>query len=168
MQPSEIISVNIWQILVSLSNLVILFLILKKFLYKPVKNVLKTRQESIDKKYEEADGYLGDAQKTKNELEEKLSKAEDRANEIINEATEVAQRRKEKIIDEAHNEADIIVRQAKSEAELEKKKSESEIKEQIIDVSLVLSQKLIEREIKEEDHRELIDSFITQIGEANE
>ena len=168
MQPSEIISVNIWQILVSLSNLVILFLILKKFLYKPVKNVLKTRQESIDKRYEKADGYLGDAQKTKNELEEKLSKAEDRANEIINEATEVAQRRKEKIIDEAHNEADIIVRQAKSEAELEKKKSESEIKEQIIDVSLVLSQKLIEREIKEEDHRELIDSFITQIGEANE
>ena len=168
MQPSEIISVNIWQVLVSLLNLVILFLILKKFLYKPVKNVLKSRQETIDKKYDEASDYLSEAEKTKNELEEKLSKAEETADEIINEATEVAQRRKEKIVKEAHDEADIIIRQAKNEAELEKKKAESEIKEQIIDVSLALSEKLIEREIKEKDHRELIDSFITQIGEADE
>ena len=51
MQPSEIISVNLWQIVVSLSNLVILFLIIKRFLYKPVKNVLKSRQDKLEEKY---------------------------------------------------------------------------------------------------------------------
>ncbi len=168
MQPSEIISVNLWQIVVSLSNLVILFLIIKKFLYQPVKNVLKSRQNKIDEKYAQAEEYLTDAEKAKNQLEEKLSNAEIKADEILNEATLHAERRKEKIAKEARDEADSIIRQAKQEAELEKKKAESEIKTQIVDVSFELSKKLIEREITKEDHRALIDSFIEQIGDSDE
>ena len=168
MQPSEIISVNLWQILVSLLNLVILFLIIKKFLYQPVKNVLKSRQDKIDEKNNMANQYLSDAEKTKNELEAKLNDAEDKADEILNEATVNAQRRKEKILSEARDEADTIIRQAKTNAELEMKKAESDIKTQIVDVSFELSKKIIEREIKEEDHHKLIDTFISQIGDEDE
>ena len=168
MQPSEIISVNLWQILVSLLNLVILFLIIKKFLYQPVKNVLKSRQDKIDEQNNKASEYLSDAERTKAELEAKLNDAENQADNILNEATVNAQRRKEKILDEAREEADSIIRQAKTNAELEMKKAESEIKTQIVDVSFELSKKIIEREIKEEDHHKLIDSFITQIGDGDE
>lgn len=168
MQPSGIISVNIWQIVVSLLNLVILFLIIKKFLYKPVKNVLKSRQDKLDEKYTQADEYLSEAELAKVELDRKLADAENRADEILNDATAHAEKRKEKIVNEAREEADAIIRQARNEAELEKKKAESEIKTQIVDVSFELSKKLIEREIKEEDHHKLIDSFIEQIGENDE
>lgn len=168
MQPSEIISVNLWQILVSLLNLVILFLIIKKFLYQPVKNVLKSRQDKIDEQNNKASEYLSDAERTKAELEAKLNDAENQADNILNEATINAQRRKEKILDEARDEAESIIRQAKTNAELEMKKAESEIKTQIVDVSFELSKKIIEREIKEEDHHKLIDSFITQIGDGDE
>jgi F-type H+-transporting ATPase subunit b len=168
MQPSEIISVNLWQILVSLLNLVILFLIIKKFLYQPVKNVLKSRQDKIDEQNNKASEYLSDAERTKAELEAKLNDAENQADNILNEATVNAQRRKEKILDEARDEAESIIRQAKTNAELEIKKAESEIKTQIVDVSFELSKKIIEREIKEEDHHKLIDSFITQIGDGDE
>ena len=168
MQPSEIISVNLWQILVSLLNLVILFLIIKKFLYQPVKNVLKSRQDKIDEQNNKASEYLSDAERTKAELEAKLNDAENQADNILNEATVNAQRRKEKILDEARDEADAIIRQAKTNAELEMKKAESDIKTQIVDVSFELSKKIIEREIKEEDHHKLIDSFITQIGDGDE
>lgn len=168
MQPSEIISVNLWQILVSLLNLVILFLIIKKFLYQPVKNVLKSRQDKIDEKNNTADRYLSEAENTKAELEARLNDAESKADEILNEATVNAQRRKEKIISEARDEADSIVRQAKTNAELEMKRAESDIKAQIVDVSFELSKKIIEREIKEEDHHKLIDSFIEQIGDSDE
>ena len=168
MQPSEIISVNLWQILVSLLNLVILFLIIKKFLYQPVKNVLKSRQDKIDEQNNKASEYLSDAERTKAELEAKLNDAENQADNILNEATVNAQRRKEKILDEARDEADAIIRQAKTNAELEMKKAESDIKTQIVDVSFELSKKIIEREIKEEDHHNLIDSFITQIGDGDE
>lgn len=168
MQPSGIISVNIWQIVVSLLNLVILFLIIKKFLYKPVKNVLKSRQDKLDEKYTQADEYLSEAEIAKVELDRKLADAENRADAILNDATAHAEKRKEKIVNEAREEADAIIRQAKNDAELEKKKAESEIKTQIVDVSFELSKKLIEREIKEEDHHKLIDSFIEQIGENDE
>lgn len=168
MQPSEIISVNLWQILVSLLNLVILFLIIKKFLYQPVKNVLKSRQEKIDEQNNKASEYLSDAERTKAELEAKLNDAENQADNILNEATVNAQRRKEKILDEARDEAESIIRQAKTNAELEMKKAESEIKTQIVDVSFELSKKIIEREINKEDHHKLIDSFITQIGDGDE
>jgi F-type H+-transporting ATPase subunit b len=168
MQPSEIISVNLWQILVSLLNLVILFLIIKKFLYQPVKNVLKSRQDKIDEQNNKASEYLSDAERTKAELEAKLNDAENQADNILNEATVNAQRRKEKILDEARDEAESIIRQAKTNAELEMKKAESDIKTQIVDVSFELSKKIIEREIKEEDHHKLIDSFITQIGDGDE
>ena len=65
-------------------------------------------------------------------------------------------------------EAEAIVERAKKNAELEMKKAQSEIKTQIVDVSVALSEKLIEREIKEEDHHKLIDSFIAQIGDGDE
>ena len=75
---------------------------------------------------------------------------------------------KKKAEEEARAEADTIIRQAKAEAELEKKKAESEIKEHIVDVSLVLAGKLVEREINEKDHHSIIDSFIDEFGEGDE
>ena len=165
MQPSEIISVNIWQIVVSLLNLVILFLIVKRFLYKPVTKMLKDRQELIDEQKREAAENLSQAEKTKAELEERLNNAEIQAEEILSSATADAEKRREKIALEAQEQAQAIVRQAKVEAELERKRVEGEVRTQIIDVSFALGEKLIEREIKEEDHHALIDSFISQIGD---
>ena len=165
MQPSGIISVNIWQILVSLANLVILFLIVKKFLYKPVTKMLNDRRALLDKQNKEASDNLQQAERTREELEKRLENAHIQAEEILDKATVDASRRGEKIVATAQAEAEDIVRQAKVTAELEKKKAQSEIKSQIVDVSFALGEKLIEREIKEEDHRALIDSFISQIGE---
>lgn len=167
MQPSEIITVNIWQIVVSLLNLVILFLIVKKFLYKPIKKTLKDREEKLEEKYTEADERLENAKNTEAELNEKLSEADKAAEQIVSDATVVAERRKAEITREAQAEADNIVRLAHAEAELERKKAQGDIKTQIVDVSLALSEKLIEREIKEEDHHNLIDSFISQIGDED-
>ena len=53
-------------------------------------------------------------------------------------------------------------------APTKKKKAEDEIKEQIVDVSSALTEKLIEREINTEDHRKLIDSFISEMGELSD
>jgi F-type H+-transporting ATPase subunit b len=168
MQHSDIISVNLWQIVVSLLNLLIIFLILKRFLFKPVKRILKSRQDAVDEKYAQAENAVNDAEAKQIELTKRLENAQAEAESIIKDATVTAERRREKIENEARENADSIIRQAKNEAELEKKKAESEIKEQIVVVSTALTEKLIEREIKEEDHHKLIDSFIAQIGDGDE
>ena len=48
LQPLDVISVNLWHILISLLNLVILFLVVKKFLFKPVKELFARRQAELD------------------------------------------------------------------------------------------------------------------------
>ena len=76
--------------------------------------------------------------------------------------------RGEKLVSEAKDEADSIRRRAEQEAELTRKKAVDGIKREIVEVSGAIAEKLIGREIKEEDHRELIDSFIKDIGDSDD
>ena len=167
MQSLEVISVNIWDILISLLNLLIIFLLFKKFLYKPVRKVLDKRKGAIDEQYNAAEEAKQSALNDKQVYEMKLRSAQDEADEMIKNAAATADRRSAKIIDDAKDKADGIIRQAHSEVELEKKKAEDEIRHQIADVSALLTEKVLEREINEKDHREFIDSFIQGIGEDN-
>ena len=55
MQSLGVISINLWQVLISLANLGILFLLVKKFLFQPVRKILAQRQAHVDQLYAEAD-----------------------------------------------------------------------------------------------------------------
>ncbi len=168
MQTLDIISVNLWQILISLVNLTLLFLILKKFLFKPVTKMLEKRQGEIDSQYAAAEKMENDAANAKTEWEQKLSGAKAEADSIIQNAADTAKIRGDKIVAEAQQRADGIVRAAQNEAELERKKATDGIKHEIIEVSEALTEKMLEREINTEDHRALIDSFIEEIGDGDE
>ena len=168
MPTLDVISINIWQILISLANLTILFLLVKKFLYKPVKKVLKQREDEINTHYTAAKEAEDDALKSKAEYEEVLSGAKVEADGIIKDAADKAKRRSDVIIDEAEQKADRIIRQAEQDAKLERKKATDSIKKEIVEVSSALSEKLLDREINADDHKALIDSFIEEIGEGNE
>ena len=168
MQTLDIISINLWQTLISLANLLIIFLILKKFFYKPVNKVLAERRALLDKQYADAQKAEDEARANKAEWEEKMQSAENEAESILKEATVRAERRGEKIVEEAKEKAGVIVRTAEVEAELERKKAREGIKREIVDVSSCLSEKILEREIKQADHKKLIDSFISEIGEGDE
>lgn len=168
MQNLEIISVNIWQILISLADLVILFLLLRKFLYKPVHKMLDERKKAIDDQYRDADDAKRIAEEDRDEWEQKMQTAEDSANEILQKATANASRRSDAIIAEAKDKADGIMRNAENEAELERLKAADNIKNDIVDISAALTEKLLSREINSEDHQAFIDSFIDDIGDGNE
>ena len=168
MQSLDVISVNFWQILVSLANLVILFLIIKKFLFKPVKKVLAQRQETLDNQYLEAQQAVSEAEENKKTWENKIQSAQSEADAIITNASDDAKLRGERIVADARDKADGIVRQAQTEAELERRKAEEGIRREIVDVSAALTEKLLGREISVQDHRDMIDSFIEEIGEGNE
>ncbi|MBQ8649541.1 MAG: F0F1 ATP synthase subunit B [Clostridia bacterium] len=168
MQSMEVISVNIWQILISLCNLLLLFLILKKFLFSPVKKMLQKRQNEIDGQYSEAAEAKQEADSNKAFWEEKLGNAETQAQEILSSAAAKADVRAQQIVSEAEGRADGIVRQAKAAAELEKKKAEAEIKKEIIDVSAVLTEKMLGREISDDDHKKLFASFLEGIGGSDD
>lgn len=168
MQTLDVISVNLWQILISLANLVLLFLILKRFLFKPVKSVLEKRQAEIDDRYASAEKAESEALLSRKTYEDKLRGADDEAAAILQSASDNAKNRGEKIIAEAKERAEGIIRTAKVEAELERNKSTDLIKKEIAEVSEAIAEKMLEREINGDDHRHLIESFIEKIGDGND
>ena len=165
MQSLEVISVNIWQILISLLNLLILFLVFKKFLFKPVNNMLAKRQAEIDSKYNEAEEAKRIALKDRALWDEKIGAVKLETDEMIKKAQNSAKRQGDAIVSKAKETADSIVRQAENQAQLEIKKAEDEIKKEIVEISSALANKLLEREINADDHKSLIDSFIEKIGD---
>ena len=165
MSNLEIVSVNIWQILISLANLTILYLLLKKFLYKPVKAVIEGRQAAIAKSYAEAEEARSSANAARDEYNAKLATAHGKADEIIHDATVIASRRGDKIVSEAREKAEEIVRQGELEASMEKKKAMESIRRDITDVSAAMTEQLLKREMNEGDHRNMIDEFLKGVGE---
>lgn len=165
MQTLEVISVNLWDILISLINLLIIFLILKKFLYQPVKKIIAAREAQIDESYTAAKNAELSALESKNEWDKKMISAQATADEIMKTATQNADKRGEVIVAEAKEKAEFILRQAEIDAELERKKARTEIKYEVVNISAALAEKMLSREINEKDHKNLIDSFIDGIGE---
>ncbi len=167
MQSLDIISVNLWHILISLANLILIFLIVKKFLFKPVQNLLARRQAELDHQYAAANAAEQQALEHKDTWEKKLQNADEEADSIIQNATDTAKYRAAQIVEDANTKAESIKQRAEAEAALTQKRAEESIKREIVDVSTALAEKMLEREINQEDHHALIGSFLDEIGEDN-
>ncbi len=168
MQSLPIISVNIWHILISLANLLILFLLVKKFLFKPVKAVLEKRQAEIDEQYKAAETAQTAAEENRAAWEDKMASADATADQTIKNAAETATRRADKIVADARAEADGIVRRAEAQAVLERQNAEAAMRREIVEVSTQIAEKMLEREIQADDHRDMIDAFLDRIGDDHD
>ena len=166
MQNLDIISINIWQVVISLANLVILFLILKKFLFEPVKKIKAQRENEIETQYKKAEKASKEADELKAGWEDKITTADQKADEIISEAVERANERNEIMLYESREKADQIIRKAKADIERDRREARETIKKEIVDVSQVISEQIIGREINMDDHRDLIDDAIDKLGET--
>lgn len=168
MQSLEVFSLNLWQMIISLCNLVILFLILKKFLYKPVRKALEERKQAVEGVYADAQKALDTANASKTEYERELAGIRERADSMLASATADANKRSEAILSDARERADGMMRQAKNDISLERRKAESGIRSEIADVSTALTEKLLAREINSDDHRKLIDDFLAEMEDGND
>ena len=168
MQNLDVISVNVWAILASLANLLILTKIVKKFLFKPVNKIVDSRRAAIDDDYAQAKAAREAAEEERLNYAAAMSAAKQTSDQIIADATRTAEHRAGEIVAEAREKATEIRRQAEVDAVLERKKAEDDMKREIADVSVQLTGKLLEREIDESDHRALIGSFLQEIGADND
>lgn len=163
----SIVGVNFWTDLFTLCNMLITFLILKKLLFKPVKKMIDDRQQEIVGQYAEAERRRQEAEQAKLAYDQEIAQAKQKRDEIVREAAELARRQERDILDAAREEAKAITVKAHSDIQLERRKVFSEMKTEISDIAIEIAEKVTEKEIDSEKHRELIDSFIDQIGEAS-
>ena len=165
MQSLEIISVNIWSILVSLANLLIMFLILKRFLFKPVQKMMAARKQQVDQIYQDAKENRDSAINMKQEYEARLAAAREEADGLVRNAVQTAQRKGDVIVAEANSQASHLKQKAEQEIAQEKKQMLQDVRGEISDIAVSIASKVVEREVKKQDYDGFVDEFIKNVGE---
>ena len=160
------IGVDFWTALFTLINFIVTFLILKKLLFKPVKKMIDDRQQEIDDLYADASAAKKQAQELQNQYSARLADAGQEASQLIQEASRTAQIRGDEILRSAKTDAQAILDKAQRDIALEKKKAMNDMKDDISGVALSIAEKVVEKEINEEDQQKLIASFIDKLGDA--
>ena len=162
-----LITVNIWQIVISLCNLLILFLILKKFLFKPVQAMFARRKEELDTLYRDAEDAKTEAARSRMLYEDKLAAADEEARGIVRRAMTQAGEVSDEILADTGRKVEQMKIKARRDLEQERKQMINSVKDEVAEMSVDIAEKVVGREIGEEDHRAMIDRCIAQIGQTD-
>lgn len=167
MQTQELVTIIPWTFIAQICNLFIQVFLIRRFLFKPVNAMLDKRKAAADAQLADARRTREEAEAVKADYEKNMAMARDEAKAILGEAKKAAAIKKEAILAEAGTQAAQIRSRAQAEIIQEQKKAVNDVKREISRIAVDLAGKVIEREIREDDHRKLIDEFIRNAGEAS-
>ena len=153
-----------WNIIWTFVNLIVLYLLMKKFLFGPVTEIMEKRTKSIEDSLAEAKSKNEEANQIKAEYEVALKQSELKAEEIVKEARERANIVYDKTVKEAEEEAAKIIANANRAIEVEKKKSMQDVEEHIIDLSMVAAAKIIGENVNKQTNYQIMDDFLAEVG----
>ena len=162
-----LITLDGWTFLAQICNLMIQLVIFKKLLLNPVKKVIAERKAKADNQIADAEKLRTEAEAMKAEYEQNLQNARTEANQIVAAAQKTAAARSEELLGEARAQAAALKQKAEADIAQERKKAVNEVKDEIGGMAMEIASKVVEREIKEADHKDLIDEFIKNVGEAS-
>ena len=162
-----LITLDGWTFLAQICNLMIQLVIFKKLLLNPVKKVIAERKAKADSQIADAEKLRTEAEAMKAEDEQNLQNARTEANQIVAAAQKTAAARSEELLGEARAQAAALKQKAEADIAQERKKAVNEVKDEIGGMAMEIASKVVEREIKEADHKDLIDEFIKNVGEAS-
>ncbi|OUN36421.1 MULTISPECIES: F0F1 ATP synthase subunit B [unclassified Faecalibacterium] len=164
---NALITLDGWTFLAQICNLMIQLFIFKKLLLEPVRKVIAQRKAKADSQIEEARQLRAEAEAMKAEYEANMRSARAEANQIVAAAQKTAAARSEEMLNEARTQAAALKQKAEADIAQERRKAVNEVKDEIGGMAIEIASKVVEREIREADHKALIDEFIQNVGEAS-
>lgn len=162
------VGVNFWTCLFTLVNLFILYKFMKKLLFKPVQNMIDSRQKEIDDLYADAGRSKSEAEALKTQYEGQLSEANAERERILKAAHQRALQQQETMLREAQEQAARTLKRADEQIELEKKQARNELKNEVSDMAVQIAGAVLARDVKPAEHEALIDSFIDGLGDSHD
>ncbi len=160
----DLVTLVPWTFIIQICNLFIQVYLIKKFLFKPINEILEKRKNLADKAIREAREAQSEAETLKEQYESSLTNAHAEAAQIVSDAQKEAQTKADNLVREAQEEAAGIKARAAADIEQEKKKAINEAKDEIGGLAMDIAGKVVEKEINEADHKKLIDDFIGKVG----
>lgn len=157
-----------WNVLFTIINLIVLYLLLKKFLIGPVTGIMQKRKEMIEGQLADADDKRKQAGELKQQYEDMLKGAHEESVKILEEARKNAQKKYDSKVKSADDQADKIIENAQKTIELEREKTVQDLQSQIADLALVAAGKVIGEKSTEESNQSLYDQFLAKAGDSDD
>jgi len=152
-----------WTFIFTIINLLVLYYILKKLLFKPVTQFLENRENKIKSSLEEAEKERQEAYNLKAKYEEILQNVDNERKAIIERAQKFAEDKANKIIDDANKEAKAILDRAKEEATLEKIKAMHDLRVELSQLVIDAASRVLEKKLPIDDE-DIINEVIEEAG----
>jgi F-type H+-transporting ATPase subunit b len=135
------------------------------FLYKPVKKFMDNRTQKVNSKIKEASDNLASAKKIKSDYEKKMAELDLKCNEILKATHQASVDDRNSIIRDARKEAKKILEDARSMIASEREKMQSEMEKQIINISWIITNDFLKKNLTQEDQNELARMLADKLGE---
>lgn len=152
-------------ILFTIVNLLILFLLMKKFLFARVNAVLEQRAALVKQEISSAEDNNRQAQELKAQYEGKLTDARHEAAKIVADAQNRAQRVYEGKMAEAETDAKRLRSEAEAQILTERDAMLRGARNEVASLALLAAAKVAQRSMDSDDDKTLVDTFLSEVGE---
>ncbi len=157
--------VDLWNALFIVINLIVLYLLMKKFLVKPIMNVMEKRDEIIKSGLKNAEESEAQAKELKAKWENELTGVKEESSKMMEQAKKDAQFEYDRIISDAGKEADKLISDARKASETERENALRDAQSQISELAVLAAEKILNDKSGEAVNSAIYDSFISETGD---
>jgi F-type H+-transporting ATPase subunit b len=156
------LGVNLPLLVVFIINFIILFILLRLFLYKPVLKMLDERTKRTKEGMELAEATQKEYKQVKGEVQKQIEKGRQEAQAVIAQALQTGERLKEESREEATKQAQVIIDRTRAELESDREKIVDSLRKEFVDIAISAAEKVIKETLDKEKHRKLIEETLQQ------
>lgn len=155
-------------LVINIGSIIVLFLIVRKLAYKPVKKFMDERKAKINAQKEEAEELNKQAKQKLEEYNALLENCESAMDNAIKEGEKVAHKESEQIINDAKKKAEEILAKADKKAQEKHDRAAEEATNYVVNFAVEASSMLLKREVNDEDNKKIVEAFLNSVdGDKN-
>ncbi|MEW5945566.1 MAG: F0F1 ATP synthase subunit B [bacterium] len=159
-----IINIEPGQLVIHIVGFIVLFLVLRKFLWKPILGLMEQREREVKGVYDRAEEVEKKTLELRSDYEERIAKIDEEAQKRLAEGVKKGQRMAAEIVEDARRETEKERQKALNTIQEETKKARVELRDYIVSLSFSMAEKLLHREVSRQTHQDLVRQFLDDVA----
>ena len=166
MQAFETLGLNLPGLIWHTINFLVLLFVLRRFLFPPVLRMLDERQARIRESMERAEQIQAESARAAETVKGQLDEARREAQNIINNASQIAERLRAERQQQAQAEYETILKRAQEDAAREREQAFAELRTQVADLAVSAAERIVRRQLDPATQRQLVTEFLAEAGDG--
>lgn len=154
-----------FNLLWTIFNLIIFYLLMRLFLIKPIRKTLQARKELIDNQFKEAEDTVNAANEKMADYEDKIKNVDTEAKEIISDARDKAKVEYNKILDKANDDAVKMKQEAQKQIKQDTENASRDVKEELAKLAMETAQKVVGESVNAQTDADIYNKFLNESSE---